>query len=68
MKHIGIRYHVVRDAVDQKHVIAPYQRSEENRADSFTKILGGDVFIQHREFMGCFSPDDISRPRGGMLE
>ena len=39
VKHIGIRYHYVRNAVDSKTVRVQYIASTENKADGLTKVL-----------------------------
>ena len=39
VKHIGIRYHYVRDAVDSKKIQIQYTTSSENKADGRTKVL-----------------------------
>lgn len=49
VKHVGIKYHYVREAVQHKHVCVKYTASSENRADSLTKGLIGEVFENHRK-------------------
>ena len=52
VKHVGMNYHNVRDMVDKKFVSIDYTPSTENRADCFTKVLIGDVFVQQRAWLG----------------
>ena len=52
VKHIGVKYHYVRSKVDDKTVKVLYRSSAENKADSLTKILGGDQFKTHRDEIG----------------
>ena len=52
VKHVGMNYHYVRDMVDKKFVSIDYTPSTENRADFFTKVLIGDIFIQQRAWLG----------------
>ena len=66
VKHIGIRYHFVRDAVEDKDVTVVYTESAKNRADSLTKILPGEPFGIHRRWLGCYAPDELTCPRGGV--
>lgn len=53
VKHIGIKYHYVRECVQGGHVEIKYCPSSENRADSLTKALTGKQFEQHREWLHC---------------
>lgn len=48
-KHIDIRYHLVREAVEDGDVTVQYIPTEENRADIFTKALPRAKFEFHRE-------------------
>jgi len=52
VKHIGIKYHVVRDTVESKIINVGYTPSSLNRADGFTKVLIGDEFLKHRKWIG----------------
>ena len=66
VKHIGMRYHYVRDAVDTRNVAVQYTESEHNRADMLTKILTGDPFVQHCTWLGCYDIIQLSTHRGGV--
>lgn len=51
VKHVGIKYHYVRESVDAKHVTVQYTPSADNRADSLTKGLIGETFENHRRWL-----------------
>lgn len=52
VKHVGIKYHYVRDLVCRSVINVVYVRSDENRADSLTKILGRSLHAVHVQFLG----------------
>ena len=52
VKHVGIKYHYVRDSVERKIVQVGYTPSAENRSDSLTKVMIGEEFIKHRSWLG----------------
>ena len=52
VKHVGIKYHFVRDSIETKHVEIKYTPSHLNRSDSLTKVLIGNEFVQHRQWVG----------------
>jgi hypothetical protein len=41
MKHVQVKYHVVRDYVNAKEVTFTYCRTKDHRADIFTKGVSG---------------------------
>jgi len=47
-KHIDVRYHFVREFIEDGIVKIIFVRSEENDADIFTKNLGGELYGMHR--------------------
>jgi hypothetical protein len=55
-KHIDMKYHFIREQVENGLVEIKFVRSEENVADIFTKNLGGEKFNFHSEklFNGLF--------------
>ena len=53
VKHIGIRYHYVRDVVDSKALQVQYFASTDNKADGLTKVLVTDVFKKVRKGLMC---------------
>ena len=54
-KHIDVRYHFVREFVEEKMIEIVFVRSEENHADIFTKNVSGDVFEKHaKHFVGKY--------------
>lgn len=58
VKHIGIRYHYVRDAVEEKSVEVKYTPSNENKADGLTKVLVSSSFEAFKSVVGCISPNE----------
>ena len=52
VKHVGIKYHYVREMVVNKAVEVIYTPSEKNCSDSFTKVLIGTTFQIHRGHLG----------------
>ena len=55
VKHVGIKYHYVRSKVYNATVKVLYKTSEDNKADSLTKILGEQMFETHRDKLGIIS-------------
>ena len=56
-KHIDMRYHFIRDAVDAGVVILEYVKTSLQVADALTKSLGGKAFELCRNAMlGLTSP------------
>ena len=51
-KHIDIRYHYVRELVEDKKVEVFYVSTDDNPADLFTKNLGRIKFLKFREMLG----------------
>lgn len=60
VKHIGIKYYVVRDAVENDEVEVRFISTSDNRADSLTKTLAGDSFIQHRDWLGVRTGNNLA--------
>lgn len=50
-KHVGIKYHSVKDNVGKNSVNITYTTSSENKTDSLTKSLVGSSFKQHRHWV-----------------
>jgi hypothetical protein len=46
-KHIDIRYHFIREHVDNGKIKIKFVRSEDNTADIMTKNLSGELFHKH---------------------
>lgn len=57
VKHIGVKYHYVRDVVNSGAVQVQPVASEDNRSDSLTKVLVGEEYKIHRNWLGV-----IARP------
>ena len=51
-KHIEVRYHFIRNCVEDDKVKLKYVRTEDQLADMFTKPLGISKFREFREKMG----------------
>ena len=51
-KHISIKYHYLREQVQEKEVILEYVQSKEQLADIFTKPLPKDTFEYLRKRLG----------------
>ena len=51
-KHIGVRYHLVRDSVEQGVIQTEHARTDMQVADIFTKPLARTAFERHREALG----------------
>ena len=56
-KHIDIRYHYIRELVEDKKVEVFYISTDENPADLFTKNLGRVKFLKFREMLGLMFHD-----------
>ena len=50
-KHIDVRYHFVRDLVDQQKIILEYIRTQDQCADLLTKPMGGHKFKKFRDML-----------------
>ena len=48
-KHIGVRYHFVREYIEDGIIKIVFVRSKENDADMFTKNLQKELFNKHRK-------------------
>ena len=51
-KHIAIKYHFVRELVQDKEIRLEYVHTEEKIIDIFTKTLPKDVFLYLRGKLG----------------
>ena len=51
-KHISVRYHFIRKAVEEKKIDVRFVRSEDQLADIFTKPLHGPKFVEMRRRIG----------------
>ena len=57
-KHIDIRYHFIKDLVEQKIITLEYIDTSKQLSDIFTKPLGLEKFVEIRQALGCctFTP------------
>lgn len=51
-KHIRLRFHFLRELVNNGEINLTYCRSDEQLADIFTKPLGGPVFTKNVQALG----------------
>nr|CAH66391.1 OSIGBa0134J07.9 [Oryza sativa] len=51
-KHIAIKYHYIREAVDRQEVKLEFCRTDEQLADIFTKALSKEKFVRDKELIG----------------
>ena len=51
-KHIEVRYHFIRNCVEENKVMLKYVRTDDQLADLFTKPLGITKFMEFREKIG----------------
>ena len=58
-KHIRIRYHFLRELVNDGDVQVKYCKSEDQMADIFTKPLSRQVFEKHVESLGVMSKSNL---------
>lgn len=56
-KHIEIRYHFVRELVENRDIKMEFCKSEQQLADIFTKPLGIGPFVHLRESLGVVDLD-----------
>jgi hypothetical protein len=56
-KHIDIRYHYTRKAIEAKQITLKYVRSADNHADLFTKPLGQNLLHKHSQAIGLTTAD-----------
>jgi hypothetical protein len=57
-KHIDIRYHFIRDLVEEKVVTLEHVDTEEQLADIFTRALDAKQFENLRGKLGIFLPEE----------
>ena len=56
-KHIEIRYHFIRELVENGDIKMEFCKSEQQLADMFTKPLGIGTFVHLRECLGVVDLD-----------
>jgi hypothetical protein len=57
-KHIDVRYHYIRECVDEGRIIIVYTAIEEQLADILTKALGRVRFLELRDRIGVKAVGD----------
>lgn len=63
-KHIDIKYHFIRERVQEGDLIIKYVSSHDQKADIFTKPFAKDRFLFLRESLGMFSKSQCTQARG----
>ena len=61
-KHIAIKYHFVRELVQDKEIRLEYVNSKDKIADIFTKPLPKDAFLYLRGKLGAVSYTHLTLP------
>jgi hypothetical protein len=51
MKHIDVKYHVIRDYIEQQQIKVQWISTDEQLADMFTKPLPPSTFIRLRDHL-----------------
>ena len=51
-KHIKIKYHFIRNTIEEKEVEVKHVRTQDQVADIFAKALSKEKFIYFRDLMG----------------
>jgi hypothetical protein len=59
-KHIGLKYHFIKDVIEDKVVRLQYHPTATNVADMLTKALGGNKLTELRE-LACLERPNISQ-------
>jgi hypothetical protein len=47
-KHIDVRYHFIRELIEDGTIKIVFVKSENNKADMFTKNVSGDIYDRHK--------------------
>lgn len=68
LKHVGIKYHVVRETVDNKVVTVLYTSSYLKLADPLTMLIMCEIFKLGRSWLGFDRGDFQPDPLGGVLD
>ena len=65
-RHIDIRYHYVRELVEQGIINISFVKTLENDADVYTKNLSADLFNKHTDkYMEKLNNVEASKKQGG---
>lgn len=63
VKHVGIKYNYVKEAVQEGSIVILYVTSESNQADVLTKANVGSTFAQQRDWLQV---QEVEPSRGGV--
>uniref|UniRef100_M1A7P8 Copia-type reverse transcriptase n=1 Tax=Solanum tuberosum TaxID=4113 RepID=M1A7P8_SOLTU len=58
-KHIDIKWHFIRDLVQDKEIMVEYCKTEEQVVDIFTKPLKLELFIKLKKMLGMVTFEDL---------
>ena len=61
-KHIDIRYHFIRELVNEDVITVKFCKSADQQADIFTKPLGTETFVSLRSKLSVVRLDDCHAP------
>ena len=64
-KHIGMKYHYIRDLVSKNFISLAYCPTDMMLANIFTKSSSPEKFVQLRSMLGMMSSDDFRTMREG---
>ena len=53
-KHIDVKYHFIKEKIQNGEILLKYIPSSDEEADIFTKSLGKTLFVKHRESLRCY--------------
>ena len=61
-KHVNMRYHFVRNFIEDRTIKIKFVKSENNNSDIFTKNLSKELFVKHsNKLMDCKDNEDNAR-------
>lgn len=58
MKHVSIKYHFLREKVNEEEVKLEYISTKEHIVSILTKLLPVDTFVYFRDKLGVSTPPD----------
>ena len=67
-KHVDIKYHFVKDIIEQRNIILERCSSRDMDADIFTKPLDTHKFERCRDMLGVSSRNMLEHPPRGGIE
>ena len=58
-KHIDIKFHFIRNLVNEKEIVVDYCKTDEQVADIFTKALKLETFVKLKKMLGMVNGDNL---------